>query len=185
MRPLTADHPKALLPVGRETVLNRLVRQIACHTSLDRIRVVTGYRPRSISEALMVTFGEHVRTIENPAYASDTNIQSLCLGIEGLETGYTVVEADAVYEDACFDRIFHADLSNHSVWFTSGRFTPHQVGGIVGVEPDGRVRDLAIVPCFEPRYAEHFKMAGVLKVGHQQAPTYRSLLEAAGPCQRL
>ena len=77
LKPLTAEVPKALVSLGRETILQRLVRQLSV-CGIDHLVLATGYCESMIRSA----FKSSNLTIDycyNPGYAQSQN--SISLGI--------------------------------------------------------------------------------------------------------
>lgn len=176
LMPLTAQRPKSMLDVAGEPLLLRTLHQIS-NAGFESISVVVGYRADSIVRALDLHFPE-VRVIDNPRFADDVNILSLLLGLGESDRPTLVVEADVAFDNRALDHI-HAACDQESVWFTHGRFEAHQFGGILATDPSSHVVDLRYASRFDPLFANHKKLLGVLYIGPQQMPVFRRLLEHA------
>ena len=50
----------------------------------------------------------------------DTNILSLCLAIKNSISPFYLFEADCIFENKCFDLIFHPKFKDKSVWYSKG-----------------------------------------------------------------
>lgn len=72
--PLTTDTPKALLPIGNETMLARSMRLLGEHGVTD-IAVVVGYR----ADAMHAAIGDAATVISNPYYRHCNNMGSLLM----------------------------------------------------------------------------------------------------------
>jgi NDP-sugar pyrophosphorylase family protein len=176
LMPLTAERPKAMLDVAGEPLLLRTLRQLD-GAGFESISVVVGYRGDSIVRALRPRF-PGARVIENARFAEDVNILSLLLGLGESDAPTLIVEADLAFDDQALPRV-SAACNEESVWFTHGPFQPHQLGGILKTDANGRVLDLRYTPRFEPAYAGYKKLLGLLYVGPRQMPVFRRHLEAA------
>lgn len=174
---LTARTHKSLLPIQGEPLLVRTVRQLVERGFAD-VTIVVGHLRESIAEAVR-PWADSVRLVVNERFASDTNIGSLLLGLEGRVEKTLIVEADVAFDDAAMDEIANAAGSDESIWFTTGPFRSHQLGGILAMGADGRVSDLRYTPRFDPRFSSYRKLLGVLHVGSRQMPAYLALLEQA------
>jgi choline kinase len=75
LRPLTDDRPKALVPVGDETMLARAVRLLR-QAGVREFVVATGYRAQAVKEALG-HLGSSVTFCHNDQFASTQNAVSL------------------------------------------------------------------------------------------------------------
>lgn len=77
LRPLTDDRPKALVPVGGETILGRAVRLLAA-AGVEELVLATGYREDALRRALADS-PLRVTYCANPNYDSTQNSVSLLL----------------------------------------------------------------------------------------------------------
>jgi NDP-sugar pyrophosphorylase family protein len=171
MHPLTEDRPKALLPFRGRTLLSRFLDQIGTLPGAS-VTVVAGFeRAKVEAEIAIHPLGHAVRVVHNPRYLEDTNILSVKLALEADCRPCTIIEADVLLTDACFAEVA-ATPAERSVWYTAGRFDPSQLGGILRADGEGRVVDLRVVPRYEPAWAEHRKLVGLLKIGPGQLDRY-------------
>jgi glucose-1-phosphate thymidylyltransferase len=176
LMPLTAECPKSMLSVAGEPLLLRTLGQLR-QAGFDSLSVVVGYRGDAIVRALEPRFPE-AQVIDNPRFAQDVNILSLLLGLGDSDAPTLVVEADVAFDAQALPRVAAA-CNDESVWFTHGRFQPHQLGGVLRTDMGGRVVDLRYTPRFEPALAEYKKLLGLLYVGPGQMPRFRQRLEQA------
>jgi choline kinase len=100
LRPLTVDRPKALIDVGKETILHRATRLLSA-AGVEEIVVATGYRAEAV-RAAMAQSSVKVTFCHNPDFETTQNsISLLCC-------------ADAVRGRAFFkldgDVLFRAEL---------------------------------------------------------------------------
>jgi hypothetical protein len=178
MHPLTSDRPKALLAFRGRTLLARALDQIAALPGA-RVTVVAGFEIAKVeAEVAAHPLGGAVRVVHNPRYLEDTNVLSVKLALEADCTPCTIVEADTLLTDACFGAVAGSP-AERSVWYTAGPFHPHQLGGILRADADGRVTDLRLVPRWDPAFAGYKKLIGLLKIGPAQLDRYAHLLSRA------
>src|SRR5689334_16322721 len=77
LRPITDTRPKALAPIGDETILSRAVR-LLLDFGISRLILATGYREDAVRSAL-AGLGREVMFCPNPRYDSTQNSVSLAL----------------------------------------------------------------------------------------------------------
>jgi choline kinase len=178
MGELTADRPKSLLPYKGQTILGRLLAQIASQTAIEDVVIVVGYQHQAIREVarhdrLRITF------VHNELYAQDTNIHSMRLALRAIEPPRSVVifEADTIMEDAMVRYVAGTDFEQQSAWFTRGAFVAPMYGGIVRSDERGRVIDVRVVPRWEPQWAHHTKMTGLMRIAAPEVAVLRKLVE--------
>jgi NDP-sugar pyrophosphorylase family protein len=174
---LTADTHKSLLPIQGEPLLVRTLRQLA-ERGFGDVTIVVGHLRESIAEAVE-PWAENVRLVYNERFATDTNIRSLLCGLQGRLEKALIIEGDVAFDDAAIDAIAEASRGDDSIWFTSGLFRSHQLGGILAVDTQERVTDLRYTPRYEAAFSHYRKLLGVLHVGPREIPAYLALLEQA------
>jgi choline kinase len=96
--PLTSDTPKALLPIGNETMLARSMRLLSEQGVTD-IAVVVGYR----ADVMRTTIGDAATVISNPYYRHCNNMGSLLMAkaFAG-HAPFAYLHGDLVYEGPMF-----------------------------------------------------------------------------------
>lgn len=105
LRPLTNNLPKALVPLGAESVLHRLVRQLQARGIL-RFVFATGYCEDALKSAVM-PLGLDCVFCRNEEYATTQNSISLVKCAESLAgEPFVKLDGDLVVGDAVFDRLF-------------------------------------------------------------------------------
>jgi NDP-sugar pyrophosphorylase family protein len=174
---LTSTRHKALLPVADEPLLVRTVRQLV-ERDFRKITVVVGHLRESIIAALE-PWRETVQFAVNSGYATDTNIGSLLLGLGQRDTAALIIEADIAFDDAALDLVSVAAQGDRSVWFTNGVFQPHQLGGVLRADGDGRITDLRYTPRYDRAFSDYRKLLGLTYVGPSEMPRFHALLRAA------
>lgn len=176
--PLTLTRPKSLLEFGSEPLLIRTVRQLHA-AGFHAIRIVVGHLQEQIREAL-AAIEPQIEFVENPHYDSDTNSLSLHLGLQNITKPTLLIEADVAFADSCWPLIQTICLrGGHSVWFTHGLFQPHQVGGIIKSDSDGKIIDMRIVSHFETQYATYSKNLGAVYLGTSEINRFKTILSNA------
>lgn len=108
LRPLTDRVPKCLVPVGRETILGRMVRLLA-EAGAREVIVSTGYREAQVREALAAS-PVPARFAHNPDHATTQNVVSLRRALALVDGGAVVkLDGDVVFEAAVIARLLGAD----------------------------------------------------------------------------
>jgi choline kinase len=104
LRPLTDDRPKALVEVGRETILGRATRLLLAH-GVRELVVATGYRHDAVERALAGTpVPVHYRL--NPEYATTQNSVSLALCADVVRgRAFYKLDGDVVFRGEVLERL--------------------------------------------------------------------------------
>jgi choline kinase len=104
LRPITDSRPKALAPVGDETILGRAVR-LLLEFGVSRLVLATGYREDAVRAALGGLAAE-VSYCPNPRYDTTQNSVSLALCREALgERSFFKLDGDVVFDLEVLERI--------------------------------------------------------------------------------
>jgi choline kinase len=104
LRPITDTKPKALAPVGEETILGRAVR-LLLDFGISRLVLATGYREDAVRAALGGLAAE-VRYCPNPRYDSTQNSVSLALCREAVDgRSFFKLDGDVVFDAELLERI--------------------------------------------------------------------------------
>ncbi len=163
------ERPKALLEVGGETLVERLVRQLeAC--SVPRIVIVVGHRGELI--AARFAGSRTVTILENPEYRRGA-IVSLWTAREYLDGPVLVMDADVFVPDVLLERLVASP--QESCFLLDGRVSPSGEEQMLHVR-GGRVTDIARRPRGE--YDLLGESVGFLKLSAAGAAVLRELLEA-------
>ncbi len=173
MEDLSKKEPKCLLPYKGERVLQRLVRQIK-ENGIEKIVVTVGYRAEVIKK--LFEGDPTVVTVENEFYEEDVNIYSMKLALTQIDGAFAVFEADTILEDALVKYILGSDFEGKSVWFTRGRFTPSQYGGILKSDKFGKITDIRIVASYQDKYKNYSKLSGLMRIGPEEYELFRALI---------
>lgn len=161
MRPLTDATHKALLSVGDESLLARMVAALLA-LEIEAITVVTGHRAPDLEAHLGERFpGRAVGWVHSPDHETTNNIVSLDLALRAIPrgTGILVLEADVVFDAALLQRLVVSPHANVAL------LAPWQPGldGTVATVEDGVVT--ALIPGGRARPAEAFKTVNLYKLG--------------------
>lgn len=100
LRPITNDRPKALVPVGKETIVARSIRLLLAH-GVEEIVLATGYREDAVREA-MKALPVPVHYCFNEAYDRTQNSISL-MHCEAAVAGRAFYKLDG-------DLLFHSEV---------------------------------------------------------------------------
>ena len=105
--PLTSETPKALLPIGSESMLGRSIRLLKAN-GISHIAVVTGFQSERVREAVE----SEATVIPNPFYRNCNNMGSLMMSrhFAGDEP-IAYLHGDLVYSDATLRDFFAAAKS--------------------------------------------------------------------------
>jgi histidinol-phosphate/aromatic aminotransferase/cobyric acid decarboxylase-like protein/choline kinase len=164
MRPLSDSVHKTLMPLADETILGRILREVAA-AGFSRATIVTGYRADEVMEyATAHASGLDLDFVHNPRYESTNNIHSLALAFEHVDTseGILLVESDLVFEPGLLRLLLDSPHDNVAL---VDRYRPGMDGTVVQVGPDATIE--RIIPsdqqgpgfCFE----DYFKTLNLYK----------------------
>lgn len=162
-----SDRPKALLEVGGESLIGRLVRQLA-RGGVERVVVVVGHRSELIEQELA---GDGITFVHNPEYRRGA-ILSLWSAREHLDGPVLVMDADVYLPFTMLERLLRSP--HESCFLLDGRATPSGEEQMLHVQ-DGRVIDIARRP--RGTYDLLGESVGFLKLGSEAARVLRELLD--------
>lgn len=101
---MTDDRPKALVPVGGHTILERAVRALAAH-GVQHLVVATGYREDALQSALS-SAPMRVSFRKNPQFDSTQNSVSLALCRDLLEgSAFLRLDGDLLFDPEILARL--------------------------------------------------------------------------------
>lgn len=96
--PLTADRPKALVEVGGQALLERLLNELGAAGVRD-IRVVTGHFAERVAKHPSLNRpGQSVQVVHNQAFSRANNIVSFLVGTSGLDSGCILLNSDIIVD---------------------------------------------------------------------------------------
>lgn len=163
------DRPKALLEVGGETLIARLVRQLR-EGGVERIVIVVGHRGELIEQELGGVPG--VAFLHNPEYRRGA-ILSLWTAREHLGGPALVMDADVFLPTEMMLRLLRS--AHDDCFLLDGSADATGEEQMLHVR-DGRVTDIARSPRGE--YDLLGESVGFLKLGAEGARVLRELLDA-------
>lgn len=163
------DRPKALLEVGGETLIARLVRQLR-EGGVAKVVIVVGHRGELIEQALAGVAG--VSFLHNPEYRRGA-ILSLWTAREHLGGPALVMDADVFLPSEMMLRLLRSAHENCFLLDGSASATGEEQ--MLHVR-NGRVTDIARNPRGE--YDLLGESVGFLKLGTEGARVLRELLDA-------
>jgi len=104
LRPITDTRPKALAPVGEETILGRAVR-LLLDFGISRLVLATGYREDAV-RASLANLASEVVFCPNPRYDSTQNSVSLLLCREAVAgRSFFKLDGDVMFDAELLERI--------------------------------------------------------------------------------
>jgi len=138
LRPLTNDIPKALVSLGAETILHRMLRQLQQH-GITRFVFATGYCEQAVRSATAALAAETV-FCRNDDYESTQNSISLGRCASALRgESFVKLDGDLVVEDEILERVL-SDMSAMTVAVDSSRHLD-QESMKAEIDADGYIRD--------------------------------------------
>jgi hypothetical protein len=159
-------------------MLVRTVGQLLAH-DFQSITVVIGHRHEQI-EAALAPFGDRVRCVLNPTYATDTNIGSLLRGLGDSDEPALIVEADIAFDDAAVAALAQ-DVPWSGLRLVHQRLLPRLPARRLPARRPGRLADRSALRRRKPsRVRGYRKLLGVVFAGPAAMPRFhRRLREAA------
>lgn len=171
--PDASRHPKALLEVDGEALVERLVRQLG-RAGVGRIVVVIGFRADLMETAL--AGAANVTLVQNPDFRRGA-ILSLWSARTYLEGPVLVMDADVFAPFEMIDRLVRS--ANGSCFLLDGRVPPSGEEQMLLVQGP-RVVDIARVP--RGSYDGLGESVGFLKLAAPATAVLRELLDARVAC---
>lgn len=108
----TEDRPKAMLDVGGESLLERLLRALKM-TSLSEVVVVTGHHAEQVQSFVESRdLGIRVRTLFNPRYAVANNIVSFLAAEAEIRHGCLLFNSDIIVDPSVVAEVAAIDAGN-------------------------------------------------------------------------
>lgn len=162
----TKDKTKCMVKVGGMTLIERGLR-ILDEEGLSQIVIVTGYQAQGLKAHVdSLTLNTPVVYVDNTEYEKSSNLYSLLLARQYLETDDTlVIESDIIYEKAVVDRILSAE--DECLTFVS-KPKPWMDGSIVTLDKDGYIKDFIGADNFEFKDMDsYYKTVSMYKLGHE------------------
>jgi histidinol-phosphate/aromatic aminotransferase/cobyric acid decarboxylase-like protein/choline kinase len=167
MRPLSLSRHKAMLPVGRSTILARIVEGLS-ELDISVINVVTGYRGDEVSDYLRTECsGPNYRLLHNDRYATTNNIVSLLLALDAADADADVllIECDLILGPGLLGRFAGLERGNVALL---DRYRTGMDGTVVTVQ-DGLISRVIPPEMQDDRfdYRGTYKTLNVYRFTHQ------------------
>lgn len=180
MRPAVVDTPKALLRVNGETLLERLLRQVAEYPDVERMLVVAGHAADRMAAAARAS-GHPVEVVFNRAFARDDNLQSMQVALERIDPRRPVLalESSLWLEDGAVRVIVEAAREARSTWFTAGSFDPGMRSDVLQHDACGRVESILLEATWRPELASYRRLLGAVAIAPGQIEVFREAVAGA------
>lgn len=107
LMPLTAEHPKAALAVGRQSVLEWQLQEIG-QCDVDEVVVVSGFGADHIDAIAGRSTAVPVRTLYNPFYAQCDNLGTCWIARHEMTAPFMIINGDTLFEAAILARLLDA-----------------------------------------------------------------------------
>lgn len=104
LRPLTADRPKALVPLGDVPIIGRALDALR-EAGVKRATVVVGYCHDALTAYLDARGDADLEVVENPAWATTNTLASLATAAHLVSDDFLLVDGDLVFEPAVVSRL--------------------------------------------------------------------------------
>ena len=177
MRPYTNSIPKAMLEVGGQTIIERIIK-ILINNGVSDICVVTGYYHEQLENYLAATFSALDLTfVRNTSFDKTNNIYSMHLAFENypIDDDIILIESDLIITESVFRRILESPYKNVAL---VDRYKVGMDGTVVTIENDlitNIIPPHLQGPDFD--YANKYKTLNIYKFSKEFASTaFRKLL---------
>ena len=179
MRPLTDNTHKSLLPLNNhENFLSRMLHQLNEY-EISKVIVVAGYLSNDIQDTVN-QYELNTEVVINDRYEEDTNIFSMKLALDKVNTNESVIilEADIYLDDLALRDIINESRNDKSIWFTKNHFNSKQYGGILLAEKDLNIVDIKIVEKYSDIYKEYYKLLGIMTIGKNELLEFKKYINS-------
>lgn len=107
MIPYTTHIPKAMLPVGQQTPITRLLAQLK-ENNTTQIIIITGYQHQTLSAFVLKHFPDlDIQFVYNDCFAKANNIYSLFTARKYCNDEITIINADLLLANELIKRVFN------------------------------------------------------------------------------
>lgn len=167
--------PKALVEIGSENVLTRLLRQISTFNSNAKISVITGYKKSLVQKIVKECNYPNVKVIYNHKYKEDKNIYSVYCGlIDNCKDGLLIIEGDCILDDYGFDLVLSHCVGPSKI-FLKGPSDPSKNNGVVRLDKDNKAIEFIIGE--KKDISSCFNMTGLLWISELDLAKYKVALK--------
>ena len=138
LRPLTTSRPKALIFVGRQTILGRILETLE-DQGVNKLILITGYRGNLIKKYVRENFpGLHVVFLRNRKYSRTNTLYSLWLAhAQVAGKPFLLFDGDLVFEPRILQAVLKSKASS-VLACDGGRRLDKEAVCVTG-EPGGRI----------------------------------------------
>jgi len=106
--PYTAHTPKAMLPVGQQTPITRLLAQLKANNA-TQIIIITGYQQQTLKSFVMNHFPDlDIQFVYNDRFAKANNIYSLFVARSYCNDEIIIINADLLLADQLLKKIINS-----------------------------------------------------------------------------
>ncbi|MGB1884496.1 MAG: NTP transferase domain-containing protein [Gammaproteobacteria bacterium] len=102
--PLTAEHPKAALAVGPQSVLEWQLQEIG-QCNVDEVVVVSGFGAEHIDAVIERQRYVSARAVYNPFYAQCDNLGTCWIARHEMQGPFLIINGDTLFEAAILQRL--------------------------------------------------------------------------------
>jgi CTP:molybdopterin cytidylyltransferase MocA len=176
---------KQLAPYKGVPLIRRIVDILVANPLVGGITVVVGEDDACADAIREVLAGCQVAFVRNDRSSVDNNLLSFWKGIEGLQRGVVIVEADCVFEPEDLSALLQATKDDEICWANIGDLSRHSSGGVISVGADGLIDAILILDAvqmkkFKDERRHGMKMYGLTAMGSSALAAYRAKLYAGG-----
>jgi len=163
---LSASKPKPLVEVNGKSILSNLVESMI-ESGIQRIVLVVGYKSEQIIEHLQkyITAAEIIY-ITNEIWETTNNIYSLWLANEYLEDGFTLFEADVIFDRKIISTILQRPDNNVML---IDKYTDKMNGTVVACDKKNNVTNVYLKRNQPDNFdfSNKFKTVNFYKIGRE------------------
>jgi len=166
LKELSANKPKPLVEVNGKSILSNLVESMI-ESGIQRIVLVVGYKADMIVEHLQkYSTAADILFITNEIWETTNNIYSLWLANEYLEDGFTLFEADVIFERKIISTILQQPYNNVML---IDKYTDKMNGTVVACDTRNYVTNVYLKrnQTVNFDFSDKFKTVNFYKIGKE------------------
>ena len=175
---LTKNNTKAMVEVNGETLISRLLNQLASK-NIQRIIIVTGHGEENLKQHISSHHNNlNISYIHNSLYDQTNNIYSLWLAKELFQQDDTLlIESDLIFDNSIFDILLENPSPNAAV---VAKYETWMDGTMVQFDSENNIVNFISKKAFRYEEIEHYyKTVNIYKFSKEFIDsTYLPLLEA-------
>lgn len=166
LKELSANKPKPLVEVNGKSILSNLVESmIDC--GLQKIVLVVGYKAEQIIRHLQkFSTAAEIIFIKNEIWETTNNIYSLWLANEYLEDGFTLFEADVIFDKIILSTLLQRPDDNVML---IDKYTDNMNGTVVTCDKKGNITSVYLKQNQSDNFdfSDKFKTVNFYKIGKE------------------